>query len=221
MTRSVTVSGFGALAAGLVLWTTACAGGGPPSSTSDGSTPRAGSSTDTTTVNAPMTDGSLSEEEISQLLDGDGASDLIAPLLSLGFDDNEARCVMATAMRDGLDVLGEIDRELVDLMVGCGVTLSELAAAGLGVPEAELVSQLETLAASINPELQTALRNSEESRVAMAGLFSAQGLDQSIAMCLVEGIAAIEDLSVLDDLSATIEIFLGCGITLDDLEGMG
>ncbi len=216
-----------ALAVGMVMLLVACSGGGTqPSGAKDGAGSEVPASTAATNA-APVEDGptagggSLSNDEIDALLDAEGADELLAPLLALGFGDDEARCVMATALRDGLDVLGEIDRELVDLMVGCGVSLSELAAAGLGVPETELVNQLETLAATINPELQTALRASEESRVAMAGLFSAQGLDEAIAMCLVEEIATIEDLAVLEDLNATIEIFLGCGITLDDLEGMG
>jgi len=175
----------------------------------------------TTTIDAAISAAEpVSDADASQG-SGSDTSSPEQPLLDLGFTSEQAGCVIAEAESTGADVLGEVDQELLDLFAACGVSAQQLAAIGLGTSPDEVSQQLELLTAAFTPELQAALRDSDEARGALVDLFVARGLPADASACAVQTLTDLEDLAVLSDVDAVLELFIGCGVSLSDLEGLG
>ena len=166
---------------------------------------------------AGVASGALSDDEIDAVLAGDERDEVLAPLLSLGFDEAAAECAMRAALGSGIDVLAEVDEELMTLFESCGVSVEQLAALGLGTTEDEVAEQLRLLTSVITPEIQEALRSSEEARAGTTALLVGQGFGEEEAACLIQALVDLEDLALLEDLDTLVGMASGCGLSLSDL----
>lgn len=163
----------------------------------------------------------LTDDEIDALLSGPERDAVLGSLIAMGISEQEAECVMRSALGSGVDVLGNVNEELITMFGDCGISPGQLAALGLGIDESEVSAQLELLTSALTPELQQALRSSQEARDGLATVLQGQGLDAEQSTCAVEALTGVEDLSTLSDINVVIDLFVECGVSLSDLAAIG
>jgi hypothetical protein len=164
----------------------------------------------------------LSQAEVDAVLDGPDRAGTLGALMDLGVEEDVAECIMTEVLLTAMDIDGAVDQEMIDVMTGCGLTLEQLAAIGLGVDEDEVsdAAGLDQLRAVVSPELIQTLNASQQARDAITAALVAQGLAQDDAACIVENLSTIEDAAVFDDLSGFVALLEGCGMTLEELANL-
>lgn len=146
----------------------------------------------------------ITEAEGDALLSGPERAGVLGPLMDLGVDEDVAECIMTEALLTGKGIDGAVDQELIDVMTGCGLSLATL-------------DQLRTV---LSPELIQALNSSQQARDAIVAVLEAQGLAPDDAVCLVNNLADVTDVSALEDLGGFVALLAGCEITLDELANL-
>ena len=164
----------------------------------------------------------LSQDEVEALLSDPERAGVLGPLMDLGVDEDMAECIMTEALLTGEGIEETVNQELVDVMIGCGLTIEQIAAIGLGVSEDEVSGTvgLDQLRTVLSPELIQALNSSQQARDAIAALLEARGLAPDDAACLVDNLADVEDVSALEELDGFVALLAGCEITLDELANL-
>ena len=167
----------------------------------------------------------LSSDDIDSLLNGPQREEVLGPIMAAGIDEAAAECTVRALFGAGIgfDLSDNANLDqLVDIMTGCGITLTQLAE--LGVQDSGEVfdpnAMLEGLRFVFTPEFINALRDNENARNSMAQGLVASGLDAAKAPCVVAAIAEAGP-SALDDLDTFINLFLDCGLSISELSALG
>jgi hypothetical protein len=167
----------------------------------------------------------FSSDDIDSLLNSSQREEVLGPIMAAGIDEATAECTVRALFGAGIgfDLSDNANLDqLVDVMTGCGITLTQLAE--LGVQDSGEVfdpnAMLEGLRFVFTPEFINALRDNENARNSMAQGLVASGLDAAKAPCVVAAIAEAGP-SALDDLDTFINLFLDCGLSISELSALG